>query len=288
VPKKACFAILLSLCVAAAGLPADEWGKQVKQAIQAQRSGDLKASEELLLKALLSAQAYGDKDPRAAYTLDYLGTLYQQKGDASEALRVYAQALAGFDKALGPESPESLSSCGRLAEAAEATEHWAQAEAPRRRLLASADQATSHDPVALAQAKSDLGLVLDAQQKWDEALPLYDAALALRRKALGEDAAEVAESLNNLGRLWLMKGDAKRAEALIRQAAAIDEKALGPADPVLADDWRRLASVLRKGGRDKAAAEADDRADAIAAAADLKAQGDHPQPKARPLPHPED
>ena len=284
--KNACLAVLFSLGLLAGPLRADEWGKQVKLAIQAQRSGDLKAAEDLLLKALLSAQAYGDKDPRAAYTLDYLGTLYQQKSDASEALRVYAQALAGFDKALGPGSPEALSSCGRLAEAAEATEHWAQAEPPRRRLLAQAALATNHDPVALAQAQSDLALVLDAQLNYEEAQPLYESALALRRKALGEEAAEVAESLNNLGRLRLMRGDAKQAEALIRQAAAIDEKALGPADPALADDWRRLASVLRKAGKDKAAAEAEDRADAIAAAADLNAHG--PEPKPRTLPHPED
>jgi tetratricopeptide (TPR) repeat protein len=286
VPKKACFAILLSLGLWGAPLRADEWGKQVKLAIQAQRAGDLKSAEDLLLKALLSAQIYGDKDPRAAYTLDYLGTLYQQKGDAPEALRVYAQALAGFDKALGPNSPEALSSCGRLAEAAEATEHWAQAESPRRRLLAQASLATQHDPLALAQAQGDLALTLDAQQKYDEAQPLYESALALRRKALGEDAAEVAESLNNLGRLRLMRGDVKQAEALIRQAAAIDEKVLGPADPALADDWRRLASVLRKAGKAKDAVEADDRADAIAAAADLKARG--PEPEPHPLPHPGD
>jgi len=94
----------------------------------------------------------------------------------------------------------------------------------------------------------------------------------------------VAESLNNLGRLWLMKGDPKQAEALIRRAAAIDEKALGPADPSLADDYRRLASVLRKAGKDKAAAAAEDRADAVAAAADLKAHGPTPKPSALPRP----
>lgn len=281
-PKKASLAFLLCPVLLASPLAATTWGKQVNQAMQDQRRGDLKGAEDLLLQALLSAQTYGDKDPRAAYTLDYLGTLYQQKGADQDAFRVYTQALAGFDRTLGPASPEAMSSCERLAESAEATDHWAEAEAPRRRLLADARQATRHDPVALAAAENDLGLVLDAQSKWDEALPLYQDALALREKALGDDAAPVAESLNNLGRLWLMKGDDKKAESMIRQAAAVDQKALGPDDPALADDWHRLAAVLKRSGQTKAAAAAEARGDAIAAAAEEKAKGPQPRPQTLP------
>ncbi|HXB96425.1 MAG TPA: tetratricopeptide repeat protein [bacterium] len=283
--KNAFFKAFLGLCCGLGlGLHADDWGVQVKAAVEAQKQGDLKGAESKLLKALYETQRYGSDDPRAAYTLDYLGTLYQQMDNQGDSLRVFAQASKAFDASRGPHSDEALASCRRLAEALEKAEQWPDAEPQRRRLLEEAKQAPGHDPIALAQAEADLGLNLDAQKKWDEAMPLYDDALKLRTQGLGEESGPVAEILNDQGRVWLLKGNAKRAEQLIRKAAAIDEKVLGPADPSLGDDYQRLAAVLRKAGKDKDAQAAQDRADAIVAAVEEKEQG--PRPHAEHLPAP--
>jgi hypothetical protein len=283
--KNAFFKAFLGLCFGLGpALHADDWGIQVKAAVEAQKQGDLKGAESKLLKALYETQRYGPDDPRAAYTLDYLGTLYQQMDNPADALRVFAQASKAFDASRGPHSDEALASCRRLAEALEKSEQWSDAEPQRRRLLDEAKQAPGHDPMALAQAEADLGLNLDAQKKWDEAMPLYDDSLKLRTQGLGEVSAPVAEILNDQGRVWLLKGNPKKAEALIRKAADIDEKVLGPADPTLADDYQRLAAVLRKAGKAEAAQAAEDRADAIAAAVEEKAQG--PRPHAEHLPAP--
>lgn len=262
----------------------DAWGKQIKEALQAQRKGDLKAAEKKLLAALLVTEDFNAEDPRAAYTLDYLATLYQQDERLEEALPVYERALKGFDKTLGPNSEESLSEAGRLAEAFESAERWSQAEPLRRRLLEAVKAGGTKDGAGLAQAESDLALSLDAQKKYDEAGSLYESALQRRKIALGEESAEVGETLNNLGRLWLMKGDAVKAEQLLRQALAVDTKVLGPQDPGVADDLHRLASILRKAGKDAQAQEADAKAEAITAAVEEKKQG--PSPKAAPLPKP--
>jgi hypothetical protein len=276
--------ILGLFCGLSLGLQADDWGLQVKAAVEAQKNGDLKGAESKLLKALYETQRYGSDDPRAAYTLDYLGTLYQQMDNQSDSLRVFAQASKAFDASRGPHSDEALASCKRLAEALEKAEQWPDAEPQRRRLLEEAKQAPGHDPMALAEAEADLGLNLDAQKKWDQAMPLYDDALKLRIQGLGEQSGPVAEILNDQGRVWLLQGNPKKAEALIRRAAAIDEKVLGPDDPSLGDDYQRLAAVLRKAGKDKDAQAAQDRADAIAAAVEEKAQG--PRPHAEHLPAP--
>lgn len=275
-----CLALLLALPLAGvsrAESPAGKaWLRQVKAAAKAQEKGDLPAAEKLLLSALLVAEDFGERDPRAAYTLDYLGTLYQQMRRDADALKIYRRALAAFEKAQGAGGSEALSSAARLADAAESQAQWQEAEPLRRRLL-DATAASEPQPAALAQALSDLALCLDAQKKWDEAMQLYGKALELRRRALGDQAPEVAETLSNQGRVWLMRGDAAKAEELLRQALAIDQAALEAGDPSLAEDWRRLASALKKAGKESEAGEALAKAAALDAERAAKAR-----PKAKP------
>jgi tetratricopeptide (TPR) repeat protein len=274
---------LILLAGLGAALPAsgsDDWSAQVNAATRAQRKGDLKQAEKLLLGALLTAEGFDDDDPRAAYTQDYLGTLYQQSGRPDDAIAVFKRALKGFDRSLGPDSEDALASAGRLADAYEAQGRWAQSEPLRRRLLKAIAAQASPDPAALAQAESDLGLCLDAEKRWDEAMTLYADALEKRREALGPGAPEVAETLSNEGRIWLLRGHKGKAETLMRQALAIDEKALGPGDPAVADDLHRLAVVLKKSHRPVEAAADEAQAAAIEKA--LASSGPRPSPTPTP------
>lgn len=283
---KTAFFLGLLLAGLAGGLHADEWSQQVKAAVASQKQGDLKGAEKQLLSALMTAEKFEDSDPRAAYTLDYLGTLYQMRKMDDEALRVYEQALKGFDKSLGPNSEESRSEAQRLAEACEATEHWDKSEPLRRRLLAVRRADPKAEPIALAQDISDLALSLDAQKKWDEAMTLYDEVLRLRENALGPWSTEVAETLNNQGRVHLLRGELKAAEDLLRRALSVDQKALGMDHSVVADDRRRLAAVLKKAGRAAEAEEQETLAAAADAAAALRPSKTAPQPTPKAVPRP--
>jgi tetratricopeptide (TPR) repeat protein len=287
VSKKLFISLLLTAGLAG-GLAADpaatgttaDWTQAIKAAAQDQRKGDLKGAEKLLLRALLVTEGFDDKDPRAAYTLDYLGTLYTQSGRTDDAIAVFERALAGFDRALGPHSEDALASAGRLADSYENAKQWSKAETLRRRLLAEVKAQPSPDLAALAQAESDLALCLDAQKQWDEAMSLYSDALQKRRQALGPNAPEVAETLSNQGRIWLLKGDFRKAEALMRQALAIDQQALGANDPAVADDLHRLAVVLKKAGKTGEAAA--DEAEALSIQNAQPAEA--PAPTVRTLP----
>lgn len=273
--KKALLACVLGLAVGQLQA-ADDWNSLVKAAVQAQKKGDNKGAEAKLLKALLAAEAFGDKDPRAAYTLDYLGTLYAQRGDSGDALAVYERARAGFESSLGPDSQEAVESAARLAEAYGNANQWAKAEPLYKAALARARAKQPEDAVAVASACVDLGIAVDAQGRFDEALKLYKEAEGLRRASLGAESAELAEVLNNEGRAYLMKGDLKKAEKLIREALAIDEKALGEQHPAVADDLRRLSAVLFKAGK-------KDESAALGARAEKLDQDRHPAPKPKRL-----
>jgi tetratricopeptide (TPR) repeat protein len=234
----------------------------------------------------MTAEKFEASDPRAAYTLDYLGTLYQQRKMDDEALRVYEQALKGFDKALGDKSDESRASAQRLAESYEAVEQWKKAEPLRRRLVDKLRAEAKADPLAMAQDLNDLAYCLDAQKNWDEAMGLYDEVLRLRETVLGAEATEVAETLNNQGRVHLLRGDLKAAEALLRRALSIDQKALGLDHGVVADDRRRLAAVLKKAGKDSEAEEQETLAAAVDAANAKHGGKAGPQPSPKPVPRP--
>jgi hypothetical protein len=51
---------------------------------------------------------------------------------------------------------------------------------------------------AVAKVSGNLAMNLDAQDKYDEAAPLYKAALAITQNNHGEESADTAVSINNL------------------------------------------------------------------------------------------
>lgn len=250
-------AFLLALAFPAV---AGEWEDSVKQAAKLHRKGQLKEAESILLKSLLKAEDLGETDPRLAYTLDYLGTLSMQMNDPSKAEPMLRRAVKAFEASGGPIHEDTLSSLARLADCLEARKNYKESEPLWRRLV----EAKRGDAVQQSQDLNSLGVSLDAQGNQGEAEKLYRQALELRQAKLGNSAPELAELLNNLGRIYYMKGQWGEAEAFYRRSIAIDEKSADQAP--LADDYARLAPVLRKAGRDAEAKELEDKAASIQAA----------------------
>ena len=67
---------------------------------------------------------------------------------------------------------------------------------------------------------NNLGSLLEAQGKLDEAEPLYREALAGRRAALGDTHPSTLGSINNLGLLLQAQGKRDEAEPLLAEARA--------------------------------------------------------------------
>ena len=72
-----------------------------------------------------------------------------------------------------------------------------------------------------------LALELNAQDKYDEAEPLYSEALLVRREALGDRHPSTLISIGNLGGLLMDKGDLAAAEPLLRKALEAQRETLG-------------------------------------------------------------
>ena len=111
----------------------------------------------------------------------------------------------------------------------------------------AADKAGIADPTA--RLLNQIGLMLQAQARFEAAEPLYRRALAIVEKSYGPDHPNVAIRLNNLAGLLHATNRHAEAEPLFRRARAIDEKSFGPDHPDVAIDLNNLAGLLHATNR---------------------------------------
>lgn len=77
------------------------------------------------------------------------------------------------------------------------------------------------DDIHVADAKTDLAVVLRRQAHYDDARTLLESALVIHRRDAGEDSAEVAKDLFNLAEVFLGVSDLDAAEPAIQESANI-------------------------------------------------------------------
>ena len=154
------------------------------------------------------------------------------KGDYAAAEPLLRRALAGREKALGPDHPDTLASVNNLAallpgEGGPRGRRAALPAGPGR-----AGEGPRPGPPGHPHERQQPGRrCYEAKGDYAAAEPLYRRALAGREKALGPDHPDTLTSVNNLAVLLQAKGDYAAAEPLYRRALAGREKALGPDHP---------------------------------------------------------
>jgi tetratricopeptide (TPR) repeat protein len=91
------------------------------------------------------------------------------------------------------------------------------------------------DDKRLATTSYNLALVLQTEEKFDEAAAQYKTSIDLLTKAFGADHEKVAGAWVNLAEILKLKDDLKGAEENYQKALAIYEKCLGDTKPEMAD-----------------------------------------------------
>jgi tetratricopeptide (TPR) repeat protein len=258
------------LSALATGAWAGTWEKDISKAAHLHKKGDLKGAERVLLNTLLGAEAFGEADPRLAYTLDYLGTLNLQMGLPDKASAMFERAVKAFGASRGPDAGETLEATGRLAESYDERSLYAKSEPLYKTLV----QSKRGDELQQSVDLNGLAVSQDAQGRQEEALVSYKKALELREGKLGPSAPELPEILNNIARVYYMQGKYADAEPLYERAIGIDEGVLQAGDPQLADDYRRLSVLCKKTGRQAQAEAWESKAQAVDQAAASKASKD--------------
>ncbi|KAF7174280.1 hypothetical protein CNMCM6106_008500 [Aspergillus hiratsukae] len=157
-----------------------------------------------------------------------LGNLYRNQGKLKEAEEMYQRALAGYDKALGPDHTSTLDIVDNLGTLYRNQGKLNEAEEMYQPALAGYEKALGPDHPSTLNTVNNLGLLYSAQGKLKEAEEMYQRALAGREKVLGPDHASTLGTVNNLGTLYYNQGKRKEAEEMYQRALAGYEKALDP------------------------------------------------------------
>lgn len=110
-----------------------------------------------------------------------------------------------------------------------------------------------------------LGGILAAQNRYAEALPLYERALLIFEKSHGPEHPMFANTLNKLADLNQSLGRYDDSEQQYERALAILEKAFEPEHPDVAMSLENYAALLRQTGRAREAKKMEARAKAIRA-----------------------
>ena len=184
-----------------------------------------------------------------ARLLNELGVYSWSRAEYPTAEPLFRRALAIFEKALGPNHPETATSLNNLALLHDAQGRYPEAEPLHQRALAIREKALGLDHPQTATSLNNLAELYRAQGRYLEAEPLYRRALAIREKALGPDHPWTATSLNSLAELYRAQGRYAEAEPLYQRALAIQEKALGPGHPWTATSLNNLALLYCAQGR---------------------------------------
>ncbi|KAB8256696.1 TPR-like protein [Aspergillus pseudonomiae] len=159
------------------------------------------------------------------------------------------RALAGFEKALGPDHTSTLIAGTNLGVIYQNQGKLDQGEKLFQRALARFEKLLRPDHPLTLGTVNNLGLLYRHKGKLDQAEQLYQRVLAGFEKALGPVHMITLITVNNLGLLYQSRGKLDQGEQLFQRAIACSEKAFGPDDPLTLSTISNLGNLYRDQGR---------------------------------------
>jgi len=230
------------------------------------RIGMYDKAQQQLERALVSGRAaFGPEHAIVAQTLNDLGALAAERGDAKAAAANLESALAIRRRLYGAEHTSVADTLAELGRIYQDQGMNARAEPLHREALAIRRKLLGDENGETAVSLSDLASVLRLNGDLDGAEALLRQSLALNRKLRGDAHAMTATTLHDVALIVGSKGDLASAESMYRSVMDVHRKALGESHPLVAVTLNSLSRVLRDQGRYDDAAAALQSALAIAA-----------------------
>jgi len=155
------------------------------------------------------------------------GNFYQDQGRLKDAEMMYKRALAGYEKACGPEHTSTLDTIDNLGVLYKIQSRLEDAEMMYNRALASYEKTCGPEHTSTLDTIDNLGVLYKIQGRLEDAEMMYNRALAGKEKARGPEHPSTLNTIDNLGVLYRDQGRLEDAEMMFNRALAGYEKTLG-------------------------------------------------------------
>jgi CHAT domain-containing protein/Tfp pilus assembly protein PilF len=211
--------------------------------LRLRNAGDYRSAAEPLQRLLGLRDQLPADHPDRAWTLQLQGDLVWLEGDGERARRIWTDAAALLERALGGDQAGLISLQRRvilandvLGNRAEAAELMARALAVANRALAPCNPDRLALRVYAASRSAYEGVFIEARRAYRESLA---ANIACR----GERHSNTATVVYNFALLASRMGDYGEAERLLTRTIRSWSATLGPSHPYVARAWDSLAGV---------------------------------------------
>lgn len=215
---------------------------------------------EFLEKILVETiEATGPDSMATANVMDVLGMVERNRGNldrSSELLGKTLEILTREEQARAAdigdgytELATTLFKAGKLEEAVEAA---------RAGIRVLDDSSNGETESLLAEAQSELGLMLHDLGRFEEAQALHRQAVTTIERLVGPRHPDYGRALNNLGMTLQARGEFEEAQELLIEASTVYEERLGGEHPDLLVNLNNLGATAYYAGAYQAAALAQE------------------------------
>jgi tetratricopeptide (TPR) repeat protein len=168
-----------------------------------------------------------ETDPNIIWAYHYLARMFRVQYRYAEAERLLERALAGGEKAFGPEHPDTLVIVHNLGLLYTQQGELVEAEKLFNRALSGSEKVLGPKHTLTLDIVHSLGMLCRDQDKLVEAERLLERALAGGEKAFGPEHPDTLDIVHHLGILYQDQNRLVEAEAMYGRALFGSEKVLG-------------------------------------------------------------
>ena len=167
----------------------------------------------------------------------------------AQAILIGERLVADQERLLGPDDPDTLSSCDSLAVAYRDAGRTAEAITLHEQVLADRERPLGPDHPDTLTSRHNLAVAYRAAGRTAEAITLHEQTLADRERLLGPDHPDTLSSRNSLAFVYHAVGRTAEAITLHEQTLADRERLLGPDHPDTLKSRNNLAAAYQAAGR---------------------------------------
>jgi tetratricopeptide (TPR) repeat protein len=191
------------------------WDQYRQRALQAAKEGNVSQAEAMWLKALNEAKTFEKTEPRLAYTLDNIASLYYNMGHYEQAELFCRRAIYSAQLIFGNAHPKLANCLNNLAGIFYSQRRYREALPVAMRVLSIYENTYGQEHQEVGMAANNLAMVLHADGKHGEAEKLYLRAYRIRSKALGPHHPVVVAIIDNYRNLRLAQLEAPDSDSII-------------------------------------------------------------------------